>query len=170
MSNKKKIIIVLVIAVVSVLALVISGIKSKNNTKPESAKPQETQTEQKTEEKKEEQKAEEKEEKTEQNSQNTTENAQKSEDIKAKFMFYVSNADEKKEQALKAYEELKKEYQDKADFIVINIDEQPEMVHNFALPDETPKLILIGPDNEFSMKNNCADKEELKNELLKIIK
>ena len=84
-------------------------------------------------------------------------------------MYYVSEGDKNKEEALKVYEELKAEYKDKVDFIVINIDKEPEKVYGFALPDETPKLVLLGMSGEFAMKNNCADKEALKQELEKVL-
>lgn len=98
-----------------------------------------------------------------------TNNAVQTEDIKAKFMYYVSEANENKEEALKIVDELKNEYKDEVDFVVINIDTEPEKVYGFALPDETPKLVLIGINNEFSMKSNCADKEVLKQEIENVI-
>ena len=98
-----------------------------------------------------------------------SQNTVPSKDVKAKFMYYVSEADQNKEEALKAVDEIKDEYKDKVEFVVINIDKEPEKVYGFALPDETPKLVLIGVNNEFAMKNNCADKKILKQELEKVL-
>lgn len=164
MTNKKKILIIAVIILVSALALVVAGLKKNaNETSLPSDNPSETpvvsteEKEQTPEDKKQEKTEGEPKEKAPQN------------DIKAKFMYYVSEGDKNKEEALKVYEELKAEYKDKVDFIVINIDKEPEKVYGFALPDETPKLVLLGMSGEFAMKNNCADKEALKQELEKVL-
>ena len=76
-------------------------------------------------------------------------------------MYLVSNSNANKEEILKMAEELRKEYETKVYFTVMNIDED-EMGANFALPDETPKLVMFGENNLFEMKNNCSDKEEIK--------
>ena len=147
MSNKKKIIVVAVIVLISALALVISALK-KDGTSMPPQKPAETSTQQNTKE---------------------SENTEPSKDIKAKFMYYVSEVDENKEEALKVVDELKNEYSENVEFIVINIDKEPEKVYGFALPDETPKLVLLGVNSEFAMKSNCADKDVLKQEIEKVL-
>lgn len=164
MSNHKKIIIIAVIVVISALALTISGLKKDSSV---SMSEQTTTATTEVSTQKEAIKSEESSSKTE---TKKTEKSVSSSDMKVRFMYYVSEADENKDEALKVVDELKSEYSKIIDFVVINIDKEPEKVYGFALPDETPKLVLIGINGEFSMKNNCADKNVLKQEIENVLK
>ena len=169
MSKKKKIIIVSLIIVVAVAALVISALRAQKS--PEKAPeapvaettvttpPEEKTTEEKKPEATEQAKEEAKENKETAKTDEKTKVVEPEHNINV--MYLISNSNENKDALLKMAEELRKEYETKVYFTVMNIDED-EMGANFALPDETPKLVMFGENNLFEMKNNCADKEELK--------
>ena len=177
MKNKK---LILIIAIVIVIAAALAATLMKKDAKepikeekvtetatPKSEdglvvpdSPEEKQEENtadkkevKASEKKEEKKAEEKkEEKEEQKTFTPT------------FMYFVSGADEGFDATNAIIDELKKEYKDKVNFDIRNIDDDPKLVENFPVGDgNTPTLIMLNTKNEISnILFKTADKAKLK--------
>lgn len=82
---------------------------------------------------------------------------------KPTFMYFISGKDEGFDATNVMLEELKKEYGDKVNFDIRNIDENPELVNNFPVGDgNTPTLIMLNTKNEIS---NILFKNKNKNEL-----
>lgn len=85
------------------------------------------------------------------------------------FLYFVSQEDSDYEKAIKVFEELKKEYADKVDFQLKNVTEEPELLENFAFVEgNTPALITDG--KELGIKLKTTDKNELKDEIEKMLK
>lgn len=79
------------------------------------------------------------------------------------FMYFVSNSDANKDDALAVVDELRKEYEGKITFDIHNIDETPEDKDNFPVDGMTPALIMLNTSNDISaMEFQCADKDKLK--------
>lgn len=78
------------------------------------------------------------------------------------FMYYISNSDEDFDKTNETLKELEEEYKDRVNFKIINIDD--DNVQALVTQGQTPTLILTnGTDGEAQIKNQCNDKEELKN-------
>lgn len=79
------------------------------------------------------------------------------------FMYFISSADEGFDATNVMIDELKKEYGEKVNFDIRNIDDDPELVKNFPVGDgNTPTLIMLNIRNEIS---NILFKNKNKNEL-----
>lgn len=79
------------------------------------------------------------------------------------FMYFISESDEKFEETNKMIEELKKEYGEKVNFDIVNIDKNPEAKENFTVEGQTPALIMLNTSNDISAFNfKCSDKNILK--------
>ncbi len=82
------------------------------------------------------------------------------------FMYFVSNSDENKDEALAVVNELQKEYDGMIKFDIHNIDETPEDKENFPVDGMTPALIMLNTNNDISaMEFQCADKDKLKSDI-----
>ncbi len=80
------------------------------------------------------------------------------------FMYFISNSDENFDETNEIINELKKEYDGKVNFDIVNIDENPEAKDNFPVEGQTPALIMLNTSNDISAFNfKCDDKETLKN-------
>ncbi len=74
---------------------------------------------------------------------------QKAEKVKPTFMYFVTNTDMKSETTQKVITDLKKEYEDRVVFDIKNVDDDPELLENFALvKDQTPALIMLNTNND----------------------
>ena len=168
MKNKK---LIIIIAIVIVIAAALAATLMKKDAKEpikeekvtETATPKsedglvvpdspEEKQEENTADKKEEKASEKKEEKEEQKTFTPT------------FMYFVSGADEGFDATNAIIDELKKEYKDKVNFDIRNIDDDPKLVENFPVGDgNTPTLIMLNTKNEISnILFKTADKAKLK--------
>lgn len=78
------------------------------------------------------------------------------------FMYFVSNSDADFDKTNATVEELKKEYDGKVNFNIVNIDENKEAAENFPVDGNTPMLIMLNTANDISaMSPKCSDKNEL---------
>ncbi len=79
------------------------------------------------------------------------------------FMYFVSYSDEGYDATMVILEELKKEYEGRVNFDIRNIDENPELVNNFPVKDNTPTLIMLNTKNDISnILFKTKDKDKLK--------
>ena len=78
------------------------------------------------------------------------------------FMYYVSSSDENFDKTNEIVEELKKEYEGKVQFKIINIDEAADASQLLVSKGQTPTLIMTGKTNETEIKSKCNNKDELK--------
>lgn len=80
------------------------------------------------------------------------------------FMYFVSGADDGHDATMVMLDELKKEYGEKVNFDIRNIDDDPKLVENFPVGDgRTPTLIMLNTKNEISnILFNNSKKDELK--------
>lgn len=102
--------------------------------------------------------------KTEANSENkNTEEPKKEEKVYTPtFMFFVSNSDEGFDSTNKTVDELKKAYDGKVTFDIVNIDEKPEAKDNFPVDGNTPFLIMLNTKNDISaFQPMCKDKKQM---------
>lgn len=87
------------------------------------------------------------------------------------FIYFVSNDDMEYDEAIKVFNELKKEYDDKVDFELKNVTENPEILENFKLVEgNTPALIMDGKEEITGIKLKTKDKEILKEEIEKSLR
>lgn len=87
------------------------------------------------------------------------------------FMYFVSNSDAEFDATNAMIEELKKEYDGKIKFDIVNIDENSEAAKNFPVQGQTPALIMLNTSNDISaMEFQCNDKEKLKSDIEEAIK
>jgi len=84
------------------------------------------------------------------------------------LMCFISAKDEKADETNKILDELKKDYDGKAQITIVNIDEKPEAVQNYSLNvlnqtgNPTPTYIMIAKNGDFAgIKGGFADKSEL---------
>lgn len=99
-----------------------------------------------------------------------TQAAQQSEEEKTytpTFMYFVSNSDEGHDATMVMIDELKKEFDGKIRFDIRNIDDEPELVNNFPVKDNTPTLIMLNTKNDIS---NIMFKTKDKDKLTEAIK
>lgn len=166
MKNKKVIIIAVAVFVVvgAILAATLKG--NKNNTEnidntnitttEENASSENNKAE----------------ESTETTKQEETDSAEtKEENTKTPvFMYFVSESDANYDEAIKVFEELKKEYEGKIEFDLRNITKNPEILDNFSLVDgNTPTLIMDGKEGITGMQFKMTDKATLKAEIEKAL-
>ncbi|MBQ2663151.1 MAG: hypothetical protein IJG16_03285 [Clostridia bacterium] len=79
------------------------------------------------------------------------------------LMYFISNSDESLDAEKNTVEELKKEYGEKVNFTVINIDEDTEAAKNFPVQGNTPMVIMLNTKNDISaMSPKVSDKNQLK--------
>lgn len=79
------------------------------------------------------------------------------------FMYFVSNGDADFEITNNMLEELKKEYEGRVKFEIINVDDVPEAKENFPVDQQTPALIMLNTKNDISaIEFKCGDKQKLK--------
>lgn len=113
------------------------------------------------------------EDQVEENTPDTTENKENTENAEkgeasGTIMYIYSDSDSDKS-GLQVMEKIKAEYEGKAAVNVMNINDEFVQMTGFALPDETPKLILITDNGDFSQLPNCADEQTIRAEIAKII-
>jgi len=162
MKDKKSVIIAVIILVIISAVGISIGVKQYNELEPpvtqqEEAVNQNEETEQKQpEETKPEEKGEE-----------------KGEEVNTKtpvFIYFVSESDSNYNEALKVFEELKKEYEGKIEFDLKNVTQNPELLENFALvKDNTPALIMDGKEGITGFQFKMTDKATLKTEIEKAL-
>lgn len=91
---------------------------------------------------------------------------EKKEKVTPTFMYFVSGSDADFDKTQGMIEELKKEYDGKINFNIINIDEDSEAAKNFPVLGNTPALIMLNTANDISaMEFQCADKDKLKTDI-----
>ncbi len=91
---------------------------------------------------------------------------EKKEKVTPTFMYFVSSGDADFDKTQSMIEELKKEYDGKINFNIINIDEDSEAAKNFPVQGNTPALIMLNTSNDISaMEFQCADKDKLKTDI-----
>ncbi len=91
---------------------------------------------------------------------------QDEEKVTPTFMYFVSNGDADFDKTQSMIEELKKEYDGKINFNIINIDEDSEAAKNFPVQGNTPALIMLNTSNDISaLEFQCADKDKLKTDI-----
>lgn len=94
-----------------------------------------------------------------------SEEAQVAEDTKIytpTFMYFVSNSDNGFEATNNMIEELKKEYEGRVNFEVINLDDVPEAKEDYPVDQQTPALIMLNTHNDISaIEFKCSDKQKL---------
>lgn len=66
------------------------------------------------------------------------------------FMYFISAKDDNYEETNKVIEKLKKEYDGKIVFDIKNVDEDPSLLENFPVKDNTPALIMLNKKNDIS--------------------
>lgn len=67
------------------------------------------------------------------------------------FMYFVSNSDKDFQKTNEVIEKLKKEYGDRVNFDVRNVDKDPSLLENFELvKGQTPALIMLNTSNDIS--------------------
>ncbi len=66
------------------------------------------------------------------------------------FMYFVSAKDANYDEATKTVEELQKKYDGKVNFVITNVDENPEAATNFSVEGQTPALIMLDTTNNIS--------------------
>ena len=87
------------------------------------------------------------------------------------FMYFVSESDSNYDEALKVFEELKKEYGTKIEFDLKNVTKDPKLLENFSLVDgNTPALIMDGKEGIVGFQFKMTDKNTLKSEIEKALK
>lgn len=82
--------------------------------------------------------------------------------VKPTFMYFHTNAET--ETVTSVLNELQEEYGKKVTFNIVNVDENPEALENFALVSgNTPALIMLDSNNDIStFEFKCAEKDTLK--------
>ena len=79
-------------------------------------------------------------------------------------MFFVSKKDSDYDKAMKAVDELKKSYDKKINFDIVDIDENPDAKKNFPVEGQTPTLIMLNTSNDISaFEFKISDKEKMEN-------
>lgn len=79
------------------------------------------------------------------------------------FMYFVSNNDTGFDATSNMIEELKKEYDGRVNFEIINVDDVPEAKENFPVDQHTPALIMLNSKNDISaIEFKCSDKQKLR--------
>lgn len=87
------------------------------------------------------------------------------------FMYFISASDEEFEKTNKMLEELKKQYGDKVNFDIVNVDENPEAKKNFPVEGQTPALIMLNTSNDISaLEFKCNDKSTLSKDIENALK
>lgn len=80
------------------------------------------------------------------------------------FMFFVSKKDSDYDKAMKAVDELKKSYDKKINFDIVDIDENPDAKNNFPVEGQTPTLIMLNTSNDISaFEFKISDKDKMEN-------
>ncbi len=69
-------------------------------------------------------------------------------DKKATFMFFMTNEDEKNKDLNSKLDELKREYTDRVEFDIRNVDKDKELLKNFPVEGSTPALIMLKPNGD----------------------
>lgn len=93
----------------------------------------------------------------------------KAENGQAGTIMYIYSDSDSDKSGLEAMEKIKAEYEGRAAVNVMNINDEFVQMTGFALPDETPKLIVITDGGAFSQVPNCADEQTIRAEIGKII-
>lgn len=88
------------------------------------------------------------------------------------FMYFVSKNDANYDEAMKAVDELKAEYDGKVKFDIVDVDENPDAKKNFEMVDgNTPFLIMLNTKNDIcAFEFMCADKDKLKADIENALK
>lgn len=134
MEKKKIISAVAVVAVIAAVVIIILAAKSSNNAAeaPSETEPVQTQA-------------------VEDNKVYTP-----------TFMYFVSYGDSGFETTEKMIDELKKEYDGRVNFKIINLDDAPEAKENYPVDQQTPALIMLNTHNDISaIEFKCSDKQKL---------
>lgn len=150
--DKKKTIIVAVLAVAAALVIALAAVMISSGKSNDSAQnTSQTQTETQ------------KSKKSNENSDNaSSETAEEEVKVTPTFMYFISASDEGYEQTNAMIEELKAQYGDKINFDIVNVDEHPEAKENFPVDGMTPALIMLNTSNDISgIEFKCNDKDRL---------
>lgn len=138
----KKIVSVLIFAILSIMALTSCSGKEEVNEK-ESEKVQAVENVEK------------------ENAHNEEKNIIEEKVYKPTFMYFVTNKDY--EDTKKIIEKLENEYKQKVVFEIKNIDKEPEIKNNFPVEGKTPALIMLNTNNDISaFEFKCSDYKKLK--------
>lgn len=172
---KKKKIIIAVLAVAIVAAGIVLGISVHKSNQNAAIQSQVTDT-QKEDQKSEDGADEAKQEETKQEESNSSGKAQADsseaqEEKTPVFMYFVSEQDDNYDEAVKVFEELKKEYAGKIEFDLKNVTQDPELLKNFSLVDgQTPALIMDGKEGIVGFEFKTTDKKALESNIEKALK
>ncbi|MDD6483318.1 MAG: hypothetical protein PUF72_01915 [Clostridiales bacterium] len=104
-------------------------------------------------------------ENTQSSAANTREEEQ--EKVTPTFKYFVSGADADYDKTMKTIEALKSEYKDRVIFDIVNVDEDPQALENFAMvKDNTPYLIMLNTTNDIcALRPKINSQKELKVEI-----
>ena len=82
-------------------------------------------------------------------------------------MYFVSNSDADYDKTMQTVESLKSTYGDKVVFDIVNVDEKPEALENFAMVNgNTPFLIMLNTSNDIcGLKPKTSSEADLKAEI-----
>lgn len=84
------------------------------------------------------------------------------------FMYFVSDADKKDVE--KTIGKLRKEFEGKVTFDIVNVDENPDTKKNFPVEGNTPMLIMLNTKNDISaFAPKCTGYDELKLQIEKAL-
>jgi|GEM_PF-434229 len=79
------------------------------------------------------------------------------------FMYFISKSDAGFDATNGMIEDLKKEYDGRVKFDIINVDDTPEAKENFPVDQQTPALIMLNTSNNISaIEFKCSDKQVLR--------
>ncbi len=102
----------------------------------------------------------------------TAETAEEEKVYTPTFMYFVSKNDAKYDEAMKAVDELKSEFDGKVKFDIVDVDENPDAKKNFEMVDgNTPFLIMLNTKNDIcAFEFMCSDKDKLKADIENALK
>lgn len=101
------------------------------------------------------------------NSSSTKEEAKK---VTPTFMYFISASDTDFAGTNAKIDALKKEYDGKVNFDIVNVDENPDAKKNFPVDGQTPALIMLNTSNDIcAIDMKCADESKLKADIEKAL-
>ena len=167
---KKTVITVSVIILVLIVGIVSAFLIGGNKEQTENNEPVQEEIVEKSEEKEDQEVAEpeKKEDKTEEKKEEKTQKQAEEKVYVPTFMYFVSNAD--KDAVAETLDKLKKEFEGKVTFDIVNVDENPDAKKNFPVEGNTPMLIMLNTKNDISaFAPKCTGYDELKLQIEKAL-
>lgn len=164
MDKKKKIIIVAVILAITVGTLVwvftrpekIEENSQNENTQTETTQqPDETQIPAQTQ--------------APQSEQEVVQTTAPKAELGCTVMYIYADSDEGKDANLEMMAKIEKDYEGKANFNIMNINDEFIQMTGFAIADETPKLLIMTDGGGFSQIANCSDETVIRQEIDKFV-